>query len=189
MKKWKNPLSKSQEQEMPPEALAIFKHFEFERLPVEGTFFKNTYRSDREISAGTPIGTAMIGMYCNDPLSVSCFHRLPYDEIWHVYGGDPFELILLNQDGSNENILMGCDLIRGEKVQFVVPANTWQAGSLIAGGRYALFGCTMAPGFSVSGFEAALAETLIAQYPVRARDILRLSVNGNQTRMPEGFTG
>lgn len=189
MEKWKIPLSKSEEQEMVPEALAILKHFKFERLPVEGTFFTNTYRSKGELSDGTPIGTAMIGMYCNHPLSVSCFHRLPYDEIWHVYGGDHFELILLNQDGSSQKILMGCNLLGGEKVQFVVGAHTWQAGSLIPGGRYALFGCTMAPGFRVKGFEAALAETLIAQYPDWADDILRLSVNGNQTRMPEGFSG
>lgn len=187
MKNWNNPVSKVDEQKMHPDALAILNHFEFERLPVEGTFFKSTYRSNQEISDGTPVGTAMIGMYCNNPLSVSCFHRLRYDEIWHVYGGDPFDLILLHPDGSSEQILMGSNLLQGEKVQFVVPANTWQAGSLLPGGRYAIFGCTMAPGFSVSGFEAAIAEELITQYPDRTKDIIRLSVNGNDTHMPKGF--
>lgn len=187
MKNWNNLLSKAEEQEMHPDTLAVLKYFEFDRLPVEGTFFKSTYRSDQEISDGTPVGTAMIGMYCNNPLSVSCFHRLRYDEIWHVYGGDPFELILLYADGSSEKVLLGCNVLQGEKVQFVVPAYTWQAGSLLPGGRYALFGCTMAPGFSGSGFEAAIAEELIAQYPDRATDIIRLSVNGHETRMPKGF--
>ena len=114
MKKWHNPLSKADEKIMHPDALALLKHFEFDRLPVEGTFYKNTYRSSQKTSDGTPSGTAMIGMYCNDPLSVSCFHRLAYDEIWHAYGGDPFELILLHPDGSGEKILMGCNPLHGE---------------------------------------------------------------------------
>ncbi len=189
MKKWHNPLSKADEKIMHPDALALLRHFEFDRLPVEGTFCKNTYRSAQKINAGTPIGTAMIGMYCNNPLSVSCFHRLKYDEIWHVYGGDPFELIMLHPDGTGEKIRMGGNSIHGDKVQWVVPANTWQAGSLLPGGRYALFGCTMAPGFSSSGFEAAIAGELIAKYPVFSDDITRLSVNGIETRMPDGFSG
>ena len=89
MKKWRNPLSKADEKIINPDTLAIVLHFEFDRLPVEGTFYKNTYRSTRKTSDGTPSGTAMIGLYCNAPLSVSCFYRLVYDEIWHVYGGDP----------------------------------------------------------------------------------------------------
>jgi predicted cupin superfamily sugar epimerase len=68
-----------------------------------------------------------------------------------------------------------------------VPANSWQAGYMLPGGRYSLFGCTMSPGFTSNGFEAGIAADLILQYPTRAADILRLSVNGHQTRMPENF--
>lgn len=170
-----------------PDTEKIIKHFQFEKLPVEGTFYKSTYRSTLETESGAPAGTAMIGLYCENPLSVSCFHRLSYDEVWHVYGGDPFILILLSPDGSSEEILMGPDPLKGQKVQFVIPANTWQAGSIVPGGRYALFGCTMAPGFHGSCFEAGTADALIQQYPDRTEDIQRLSVNGYETKMPEGF--
>lgn len=170
-----------------PDTLAILHHFQFDRLPVEGTLYQNTYRSDLLAPDGSPAGTAMIGMYSEHPLSISCFHRLPYDEVWHVYGGDPFQLILLRPDGSSETVLMGSDPLHGQHVQFVIPAHTWQAGSLVPGGRYALFGCTMAPGFSGAGFEAGIAADLIAQYPARRADILRLSINGDQAHMPEGF--
>jgi predicted cupin superfamily sugar epimerase len=129
----------------------------------------------------------MIGLYSEEPFSVSCFHRLTSDEIWHVYGGDPFKLILLYPDGSSQEILMGCNPLEGQRVQFVVPANTWQAGYMLPNGRYSLFGCTMAPGFTGTGFEAGIDEDLIAQYPTRAADIQHLSVNGHETRMPEGF--
>jgi predicted cupin superfamily sugar epimerase len=180
-------LTEAEQHNMHPDALAVFLHYQFERLPVEGTFYKNTYRSKDETPSGAPGSTAMLGLYCNQPLSVSCFHRLPYAEIWHVYAGDPFELILLYPDGRDESVLMGNNPLKGEKVQFVVPAHTWQAGSLLPGGRYALYGCTMAPGFYGADFEAGIAEELASLYPQRAEDIRRLSVNGHQTHMPEGF--
>jgi len=170
---------------MHPATQAIIQHYQFQRLPVEGTFYLETYRAPLMIDAGTPAGTAMIGLYCAEPLSVSCFHRLPYDEIWHVYGGDPFQLILLQPDGSSTVVSMGSDPLNGQRVQYVIPAHTWQAGELLPGGRYALFGCTMAPGFTAAGFEAGTAEALIAHYPAQADAIRRLSVNGNQTRMPD----
>lgn len=187
MKNNYNEQVKLEVEEVHKDTQDIIKYYQFERLPVEGTLFKSTYRSSRETSEGGPIGTAMLGLYCENPLSVSCFHRLSHDEIWHVYGGDPFKLILLHTDGSSEEVLMGGDVLKGQKVQFVVPANTWQAGFLVPGGRYALYGCTMAPGFSGSGFEAGVAEELVKQYPERAKDIIQLSVNGHERRMPEGF--
>jgi predicted cupin superfamily sugar epimerase len=172
---------------MHPDTKAMIEHYKLEPLPVEGTLFVSTYRSRLEQPDGTPCGTAMIGLYAAEPFSVSCFHRLPTDEIWHAYGGDPFKLVLLHPDGSSEEILMGCDPLAGQFVQFVVPANSWQAGYMLPGGRYSLFGCTMAPGFTGAGFEAGIAKDLIAQYPTRAADIRRLSVNGHETRMPDGF--
>jgi predicted cupin superfamily sugar epimerase len=187
LKNWNNPVTKTEEQTMHPDALALLRFYQFERLPVEGTFYKSTYRSKQEINDGKPIGTAMIGMYTNQPVSLSCFHRLLHDEIWHFYGGDPFKLILLHPNGSSQDILMGPSPINGEQVQFVIPAMTWQAGFLLPGGRYALFGCTMAPGFTGSCFEAATAEELKQQYPDRAEDIQRLSITDHIKRMPKDF--
>jgi predicted cupin superfamily sugar epimerase len=172
---------------MHPDTQALIEHFQLEPLPVEGTLFTSTYRSTLELPDGSPVGTAMIGLYSDEPFSASCFHRLNHDEIWHVYGGDPFKLILLHPDGSSQEIVMGLNPLEGQQVQFVVPANTWQAGFMLPQGRYSLFGCTMSPGFTGASFEAGIAADLIAQYPTRAAEILRLSVNGHQTRMPDGF--
>ncbi|MBI9050838.1 MAG: cupin domain-containing protein [Anaerolineaceae bacterium] len=188
MSVWNNPLSKAEEEQMHPDALAILKHFQLERLPVEGTLYKNTYVSENKNPDGTPIGTAMIGMYTETPFSASCFHCLKYDEIWHVYGGDPFNLILLYPDGSSKEVLMGSNPLNGEHIQFVVPAKVWQAGSLNPGGRYALFGCSMAPGFSGAIFEAADQQKLIHQYPQHKDDILRLNLVAGETHMPNDFT-
>ena len=165
----------------------LIDHFQFDQLPVEGTFYKSTYRSVREFGDGSPMGTGIIALFCEEPLSVSRFHRLTHDEIWHFYGGDPLVLYLLYDDGSSAEIIMGNDPLQGHHVQYVVPANVWQAGCIKEGGCYSLYGCTMAPGFTGTCFEGAIAETLIVQYPDRANVIKKLSVNGHETHMPEGY--
>jgi predicted cupin superfamily sugar epimerase len=162
-------------------------HFDFDRLPVEGTLYKNCYRSLKRNEDGKPLGTAMIGLYCTEPLSVSCFHRLQSDEVWHFYGGDPLELYLLYPDGSHKVVILGNDVLDGEEIQFVVPADVWQAGATAPGGEYSLFGCTMAPGFYGPDFEAAIGSELESQYPELRDTIRKLSVNGHETKMPMGY--
>jgi predicted cupin superfamily sugar epimerase len=168
------------------EIKTLIDHYHLQPLPVEGTLFASTYRSSQEYESGKPVGTAMIGMYCDEPRSVSLFHKLKYDEVWHFYSGDPLRLILLHPDGTSRDVILGSDHLRGQFVQFVIPAGVWQAGHMIAGGRYSLFGCTVAPGFTGDIFEGGTREKLLKLYPDRAEDINKLSVSG-ETRMPEGF--
>jgi len=170
-----------------PDTAALLRHYRFARLPVEGTLYRSTWRSGAAADVRPPAGTAMLGLYADSPRSVSCFHRLRHDEVWHVYGGDPFVLYLLHPDGRAEEVLMGSDPLAGQRVQQVVPAGVWQAGCLLPGGRHALFGCTMAPGFTGACFEAGLADVLAAQYPAVGATIRRLSVNRLQQHMPAGF--
>jgi predicted cupin superfamily sugar epimerase len=150
------------------EVRALIDRYELRPLPVEGTLFAETYRSDAS--------TAIVGLYAADPPSCSRFHVLTHDELWHAYAGDPFRLILLHPDGSSEEVVMGRDAAAGQRVQFAIPAGTWQAGELLPGGRYALFGCTMAPGFTPDCFSASPAGPLLARWPSRAADIRRLAV-------------
>lgn len=172
---------------MLPELAALIEHYRLQRLPVEGTLFASTYRSAQEFGNGKPYGTAMIGLYSNDPRSTSIFHRLPIDEIWHFYGGDPLRLVLLYPDGSSKDVIMGGDPLKGQQVQFVVSAGVWQAGQTVDGGRYSLFGCTMAPGFTGDIFEGGIREQLLKLYPARAADIRDLTSETDASRMPEGF--
>lgn len=172
---------------MLPEVKALINHFNLQPLPVEGTLFASTYRSTAETETGKPVGTAMLGLYCDEPRSISLFHRLTADEIWHFYAGDPLRLVLLHPDGSSQEVVMGGDPLKGQFVQFVIPAGVWQAGHLLTGGRYALYGCTVAPGFTGDCFEGGACAELLAKYPERADDINRLTADHDETRMPEGF--
>lgn len=173
---------------MHPRARQLVDHYAMEPLPVEGTWFVSTWRSDTELGDGGPVGTAMIGLYCDDPPSCSLFHRLTFDEVWHFYGGDPIRLVVLHPDGTDDEVVLGGDPLSGQRVQHRIPAGAWQAGELVAGGRWALFGCTMSPGFTGSCFEGGRTSVLMASHPGRAVDIRRLAVSDDHaTAMPDGF--
>jgi len=155
----------------------LINHYKMTPLPVEGTLFSQTYLTDE--------GTAIIGLYCNEPYSVSLFHRLTVDEIWHFYGGDPLNLILLYPDGSTKDIIMGNNPLEKQLVQFTVPAGVWQAGHVLDGGKYSLYGCTMAPGFSVDKFEGGPKSELLKTYPHRKREIQLYGCDENQLLMTD----
>jgi predicted cupin superfamily sugar epimerase len=142
-------------------------------LPVEGTFFAETYRSASS-SAG-------VGLFSADPPSRSLFHRLTFDEVWHFYAGDPLRLVLLHPDGTDSDVIMGGDAPGGRCVQFVVPAGVWQAGEVVPGGRWALYGCTMAPGFTAGCFEGGRMADLLRTHPGRAADIERLGIRAGES--------
>ena len=172
---------------MQPKVKALIEHYKLEPLPVEETLFTSSYRSSLEYGDGKPWCNAIVALYCDEPRSVSLFHKLPVDEIWHFYSGDPLRLVLLYPDGSSSDVIMGNDPLQGHLVQFVVPAGVWQAGHMVAGGSYSLFGCTMAPGFTDDMFEGGVREQLINAYPDRAEDINMLGCTEDETRMPQGF--
>ena len=164
---------------MLPEVKELIEYYKLEPMPTEETLFFSSYSSKQEISEGKPFCNANIALYCDEPRSVSLFHKLPVDEVWHFYGGDPLRLILLYPDGSSEDVIMGNEPQKVQNVQFVVPAGVWQAGHMLAGGRYSLFGCTMAPGFTDEMFEGMFEggtyEQLAETYPDRINDIKMLS--------------
>jgi predicted cupin superfamily sugar epimerase len=166
-------------------------------LPVEGGLFRQTYRAADTITdmvtsgryaADKPAGTCIFALFTDDPDSFSALHRLPTDEIWHFYLGDPLELLLLHADGRSERIVMGQDILNGQRVQFVAPRDTWMGAHLLPGGAYALFGSTMAPGFTSSDYEGAGRDALITQYPHEAELITRLTrLHAPAIRMPDGL--
>ena len=165
----------------------LLHHYQFDRIPQESTLFKSTYVATQVVDS-QPVSTAIIGLYAHEPHSCSYFHRLDHDEVWHFYDGDPFHLYLGLPDGRTEIIKMGRNVAAGERLQAVVPAGAWQAGELISDGTYALFGCTVAPGFSGQIFTAGRQEELIRQFPHWKTIIRRLCpATVNDGTMPTDF--
>ncbi|MGV2920389.1 cupin domain-containing protein [Streptomyces alfalfae] len=155
-------------------------------LPVEGGLFRRTW-AGAEGEDGRPAGSAIIVLLSTAPGDFSALHRLPVDEVWHFYRGDPLELLLLAPDGSDRLVLLG----EGGEVQYVVPAGTWMGARVVGGGRHgwALFGTTMAPGFVPRDYEGGDAEELCARYPGRAALIRELCRADGAGPMPEDVDG
>lgn len=142
--------------------------------PKEGGFFAETYRSAATLNV--PAGSRNLAtaiFYLLTPEAFSEMHRLPGDEIFHFYLGDPVEMLEVHPDGSSEVIVLGS--ASGMKLQHVVPGGVWQGSRLKRGGAFALLGTTMSPGFNYEDYVSGKAEQLIRMCPQRAEMIRTLS--------------
>ena len=162
----------------------LMQHFNLEPLPIEGGHFRQTYQAGESIlgealparyGRSKVAGTAIVYLLTPAPDSFSALHHLPTDEIYHFYLGDPVELLLLHPHGRSEQISLGQDILNGQYVQFVVPRGVWQGSRLMPGGRFALLGTTMAPGYDDEDYVGGEREALIAQYPDQAEQIRQLT--------------
>lgn len=162
-------------------------------LPAEGGLFIQSYCSSESIPPEAlpgrypphpkPFGTAIYYLLTNEPDSFSALHRLPTDEVFHFYLGDPVETLLLFPDGSSRIFILGPDLLAGQRPQLVVPQGVWQGSRLLPGGEYALLGSTMAPGFTEDDYEGGKRDVLINLYPHEAERIRQLTRETDSLRM------
>src|SRR5688572_15073381 len=101
---------------MPLTAEQVIAALDLKPLPMEGGFFRETHRSadrlpaaallvryGREKSAGTAI------YYLLTPDTFSALHRLPTDEVFHFYLGDPVQMLQLLPDGQGRLLTIGSD--------------------------------------------------------------------------------
>jgi predicted cupin superfamily sugar epimerase len=156
-----------------------------EPLYVEGGLFTQTYRSKEMVPRDVlperypqhqrPFGTAILFLFTTDDNSFSAMHKLPTDEIYHFYLGDPVEMLLLYPDNTSRRLIMGQDILNAQMVQFVVPQGVYMGSHLFPGGEWALIGTTMAPGFDESDYAGAEREWLIERFPAEADLITRLT--------------
>jgi hypothetical protein len=161
----------------------VIEALDLKPLPGEGGYYRETWRAAASLPSGVgaegecalPCGTAIYYLLTDEPNGFSALHRLQADEIYHFYLGDPVDLFLLHPAGWAQSVILGPDLAGGQHVQFVVPKHTWQSLRLRAGGRFALLGTTMAPGFTPQGFTLGDRRELTERYPAQAGWIRELT--------------
>jgi predicted cupin superfamily sugar epimerase len=158
----------------------LIRHLRLEPLPIEGGHFRRTWVSSDLVSipgygAQRPAGTAIYYLLTSDADSFSAMHRLATAEIYHFYLGEPVEMLLLDKQGSAQRIVLGPDILAGQHVQYVVERSVWQGSRIIRGGRFALLGTTMAPGFDPRDFTLGHREELVRQLPGHATLISQLT--------------
>lgn len=165
-------------------AQKLIQHFKMEKIPAEGPWFTVTYRSEDVLDAKSlPVrykgsrvaGTAIYAVQTKEDFSA--LHKLATDELWHFYGGDPLEMLLLYPDGHGEVVIIGPNAFEGQHPQFVVPCDVWQGSMPIGTGSesYSFFGNTLAPGFEFDDFAMGYRDELQATHPQFSDHIARLT--------------
>jgi len=160
----------------------IIKHYNMQPLPEEGGYYVETYRADENIHHSAlperydghrDHSTSIL--YLITPDSFSKMHSVKSDEIFHFYLGDPVEMLKLNPDGTSEVIVMSPDIKAHHHQQVAVKNGIWQGTKLVEGGKYALLGCTVSPGFEFTDFETGTRQELIKSHPDQKKLITELT--------------
>lgn len=137
----------------------------------EGGYFVETYRSEEIISTQSlperynskrVFGTSIYFLLTTE--SVSNFHRLNSDEIWHFHYGGTGKIHFIDSEGNYSYQLIGNELEADESFQVVIPQGSWFAAE-VTKEDYILVGCTVAPGFEFEDFELADRQELSSAYP------------------------
>lgn len=157
----------------------VIQLLRLEPLRMEGGFYRETYRS-RWMIAPDYLPEGMRGMhsigtaiyFLITPESYSRMHRVPGSEIFHFYLGDPVVMLQLRPDGSHCTVTIGNDLEQKQEPQVIVRGHVWMGCKLAEGGKFALMGTTMSPGFAQSDYEGGEREKLIERYPKAAEYIV-----------------
>lgn len=159
----------------------IVQHFHLQKHP-EGGYFLESYRSKEKIHPqdGRGLRSASTGIYfLLGTQDKSHLHRIKSDEMWHHYLGKSIIIVEIDEETHEvKQTRLGKDLMNGEVLQYVVPANRWfgayHANHCLLDSDtqpnedsydWSLVGCTVSPGFEFGDFELAERNHLISQFP------------------------
>ena len=145
---------------MHPRAAELIATLELRPHP-EGGFFRELFRSGAQVAPADARGSraALTTIYFLLPEgSVSRWHQVASDEVWHLYEGGPLELLELSASGDDlaRHRLSPLGADSGAPV-CTIEAGHWQAAQPL--GPYALVGCTVGPGFDFADFRMLAADT------------------------------
>ena len=84
-------------------------------------------------------------------------------------------MLWIFEDGRTKTVILGNDISKGFEPQVIVPKGVWQGAFLMDGGRFALLGTTVAPGFEYEDYEEGFRTDLISRYSDQEALITRLT--------------
>jgi predicted cupin superfamily sugar epimerase len=122
----------------------------------EGGYYKENFRSETTFQFEGFEGERSICTSIYFLLEIgqtSALHRIKSEEIWYFHDGQTLQIIELDSNGNEMITRLGKDLLNGEVLQHVVPANTWFGARLAPESDFCLVGCQVSPGFDFKDFE------------------------------------
>ncbi len=146
----------------------------------EGGYYKEVYRSGEMIlpehlpkryKSSRNFSTSIY--FLLEGKQISAFHLLQSDELWHFYDGSSVLIYIINHKGELSIKKLG----RYEdcKLQLTIEKQNWFAAEVEDKKSFALFGCTVSPGFEFDDFELRKRQELIKEFPQHKTLITRLT--------------
>ena len=163
------------------EARDVIEHLGLIPLPEEGGYYKETFRDEGTIADSAlrdheePRNYSTCIYYLVTPDEFSALHAVRSAEIFHFYAGDPVRMIQIDNNGTLRELILGPNFSNHEIPQTVVAPYVWQGTKLVDGGRWALLGCTVAPGFEFADFILGERTELVGAFPQHKDVILEYS--------------
>jgi predicted cupin superfamily sugar epimerase len=140
----------------------------------EGGFYAEVWRSDESVvpEDGRDRRVGITSIYFLLPAgTVSRWHRVHSDEVWHHYEGASLELLAVPPGHGRLSRARLGPLGPGQAPVHTIPAGWWQAARSL--GDYTLVGCSVGPGFEFADFDLladdpAMADALVRDLPEAA---------------------
>ena len=98
----------------------IIQKYGLEPVPDEGGSFVRIYTGADRSGPDTPSATSIL--YLLRGQESSRWHKLDCDEIWFYHSGSAARQLLLFPDGSWCERIIGPDVLKGERLQSIVPS-------------------------------------------------------------------
>ena len=164
---------------MHSKAQKYIKQLQLKKHP-EGGYFKEVYRSGEIIlpehlpkryKQSRNFSTSIY--FLLEGKQFSSFHLLQSDELWHFYDGSAVLLYIINQKGELTVKKLGRD--EDCELQLTIEKQSWFAAELENNKSFALFGCTVSPGFDFDDFEMGRRDELIKKFPQHSALMKRLT--------------
>jgi len=160
-------------------AKQYIKQLQLKKHP-KGGYFKEIYRSDEMIlpehlpkryKSSRNFSTSIY--FLLEGKQTSTFHLLQSDELWHFFDGSSVILYVINQKGELSIKKLGkkkdCEL------QIAIEKQNWFAAELEDKKSFAIFGCTVSPGFDFKDFQLGSRNQLIERFPQHKQLIHKLT--------------
>jgi predicted cupin superfamily sugar epimerase len=160
-------------------AKQYIKQLQLKKHP-EGGYFKEVYRSGELIlpehlparyKSMRNFATSIY--FLLEGKQFSAFHLLQSDELWHFYDGCTVIIYVINQEG--ELIINKLGKKKDCELQIAIEKQNWFAAELEDKKSFAIFGCTVSPGFEFDDFKLGRRDELLVKFSQHDTLIKRLT--------------
>src|SRR5215203_4816976 len=131
---------------------------------------------------GRPLGSALY--FLVTPGAPVRLHRIRNDQLYHYYLGDPIEVLLLHANGQPDRVVVGPDIRNGQRVQLLIPGNTFHTARLVGRQRWFLGASTEWPGVIPADVEIGNLDELAQRYPAVAEELRAIAASMQNTAPP-----